>query len=372
MKKIQFLILFVVSVLIYSSCKSEKSCNSCEGKYVYTNLYVQNQRVRFKDYNDRDGQRYLKPASNNNYVKPIEPSGYARTNYELVAEFYLIDGDQYQIDENATITSDMISGVMAYYLDTDDQLYATLTKHINGTYESTPVDMLKTKFISSNDIYDIAKKFLNISNCTILAYIENNSYISNDTKYSELQYAAIIKEDRSCDSPCPDGVGECNVMADECIPTITICEMKQADSIIRINGYTNYPFVNILMTSRSFRDNYMVKHKGSIQLIEFYYKASKNAAPRLDMDLALDTYHIMQDYLPKMVALMNDPYNNQQILLNNQDRDRIVSFLNEIDPYLSDNKLKSELQIIISLVNDVTNKTNNEITQLLDSPVFGN
>ena len=371
MKKIQFLILFVVSVLIYSSCKSEKSCNSCEGKYVYTNLYIQNQRVRFKDYNDRDGQRYLKPASNNNYVKPIEPSGYARTNYELVAEFYLIDGDQYQIDENATITSDMISGVMAYYLDTDDQLYATLTKHINGTYESTPVDMLKTKFISTNDIYATAQKFINISNCIILAYIQNTSNITSDFEDSELQFAAY-KMVPECGLPCDSGPGTCDPVTKYCGWTIDLCEMKQADSIIRENGYTNYPFVNILMTSRAFRDNYMAKHKGSIQLIDFYYKASKNVAPRLDLDLALDTYHIMQDYLPKMVALMNDPYNNQQILLNNQDRDRIVSFLNEIDPYLSDNKLKSELQIIISLVNDVTNKTNNEITRLLDSPVFGN
>ncbi len=372
MKKLVLVASFLLSIVIYNSCDSKKSCD-CEADYTFTNLKIQNQSVRFKDYNSKVGQRYLEPVSKEGLdLKPINDNMFSRSNYQLVAEFYLIDGDRYQISENDAITSDMISGILSYYKEpNNDQLYATLLKHYNGTYESTHIDMLKTNAILTNDVYGIAKKYLNINNCTVFAYIDDNiEYeITDLVEFSELQYAAY-KVAPECPYPCEAGVETCNPTTKYCSPTIDLCELKMSDSIIRQNGYTNYPFVNILATSRAFRDNYMAKHKGSIQLIDFYYKGSKDIKQHLDLELAIDTYQIMRDYLPKMSMIMNNPNDNQQILISPQDRDRIISFLNKINNYLTDNELKSKLQVIISLTNELTNKTNHEITQRLDQPVF--
>ena len=374
MKKLVLVASFLLSIVIYNSCDSKKSCD-CEADYTFTNLKIQNQSVRFKDYNSKVGQRYLEPVSKEGLdLKPINDNMFSRSNYQLVAEFYLIDGDRYQISENDAITSDMISGILSYYKEpNNDQLYATLLKHYNGTYESTHIDMLKTNAILTNDVYGIAKKYLDINNCTVFAYLGNLTQTDTDiVEYSELQYAAYKEVRPTCSTPCPSGYGACNPTTQECFGvSIPICKIKQADSIIHENGLSNnYPFVNILATSRAFRDNYMAKHKGSIQLIDFYYKGSKDIKQHLDLELAIDTYHIMRDYLPKMSMIMNNPNDNQQILISPQDRDRIISFLNKINNYLTDNELKSKLQVIISLTNELTNKTNHEITQRLDQPVF--
>lgn len=368
--------LVIVLLLLIVSCKSADNCNCKEAYFNNKVIKINNKAFNFKDYHNKSNFEYIvtnqpkKEIKKNVLLKNITKSS---DNEEIIAQYYFVDGNEYNIDANTQFTNNMISGILTYYRNnTDNELYVSLLKKDEtNNFVQTSIDLLKTRGISSNDILATGNNYLNINNVIVIGLVDNeNMYDTN--QFKEFRYALLKNVPPLCQDPCYGEGYDClgNVCETTDDPVI-ICPEKKAKNKLVSENYSNFNFLNIENVLHSFRDKYLAHYKGGIQLIKFYYELPKNNNTfDINLSFSIKTIDMMNKYLPKIENLRDFPNDTHSILLNTDNKNEIIDYLNLAKTHIVDSQKLQIIDKLILFINSIENKTNYEITQSLKNRIF--
>lgn len=83
----------------------------------------------------------------------------------------------------------------------------------------------------------------------------------------------------------------------------------------------------------------------------------------LNYSFVSTTLNLVGDFLPKIEDITNNPHSST--LLNQDEAEQIIGYLNDIKPYLLTIESKNEVDFLINKIVEWTGKTNDYITNNL-------
>jgi len=361
---------FILSLIFLQSCKNDMEDCGCNANFNSLQLKLGKENLNFKDYGFIDGDRYLTTTIDNKKIKEVSKIGNqnksANDNGEIIAIFYVIDSNLHSINNDSQINTSIVDGIINYSLK-NNKLLVTMYKKENNEFIPTIIENFETKFISSNDIYKLAESYLNINDAIVIAILNEVRFINENT-LSDLQYATIDDIEGRCMTPCSNSHGVCTVdsAGNHCGGVSLDCPVEKSQ--VKITNNTNYTFdfINIKTDMRSFRDNYLKKSKGGIQLIKYYYEVGKYLKNNFTTNFAIQTFNILQLFQNKMNQLNNDP-NGHNLYLSIAEINSLKNYFQNLKQQLNNQETIAKTDIIINLIDSFRNKTNYEVSQTISN-----
>jgi len=375
MKKLNIVSLIIaITTIIVFSCKTEETCD-CEAKYKKITLSINNNKIVFNDYDNKNNGRFIGTTiSKNDYnILKFNQLGYKNNAYDLKAVFYIIDNRFHEISDGTQINTNIIDGSINYYINNDNLLYVTAYKKDGGNFIPTVIESMKTKFISTNDVFEIANKYIEIpdENIIVIGIINDANYI-NENEIYDLQYATIKDIKGKCMSPCASGNGVCKINGGNytCDGLSLDCPTEKTAQKVQNESQSSFDILNIETDMRSFRDNYLKKSKSGIALIKYYYNVGEYLKDDFSLSFAIDTWNNLQHFQPLMNSLNNEPDNHNINLFNEQSINQLINYFTNLKQELTNNELKNQTDQVINLIRSFKNKSNYEITQIINNFSF--
>lgn len=280
----------------------------------------------------------------------------------------------------------MIKGILFYFKNSDGNMYTKLFT-LEGDEPINKTDFsLSTKFVSTNDVVDIAKKCFNSNVKSATALIDFPLLPKENVRVSDFQRKLISYSNPLFKTTRPDDKGEarCNITCKSdakgyCVASEsgTFGESWRCQSTECPKRATDYNPSSYLYDTEtqndslySFRDRYMANKAKGVKYINMYYSLSDSSdiIDSLDISFSIATLDIVENsILPIINELKSNP-SSTSILYNNATRDNIVNYLLWAKNKFPSNSNKAKIDQIISDVNFLANKTNAEVDLYLSLP----
>lgn len=393
MKKIKSRLFFTLCflVLIFSySCENDQQNNDCETCKTENHI---SSKVNFYG-NSFNSKKYKNSELNLNFY---------HTNTTINEKLYtfiddidikkvidLNDGEIVAINlitnrlnpssnyEEYNLNKNNILGLILY-LKNNNNIVLKFFKYIDNELQEQSFSNYKLSTITSNQIFKITDLFFENLEKDVFLFVDNsyrsvedynNKEINRELEilyYSRNEYNRIGPE--TCGSPCTANNGsECGLNNAEewfCRKDEN-CPKDDQEEELTPPERLNYNLMGITNDLYDFRNNYLKSYNGGQKIIDDYYDLGQTLSLSYHtLEQARVTFNLLSsDIIPMINSLKNNPHGNT-ILINNQLKDKIVNYLQNIKIYYSDAASRNKIDNLIIKTNYFTNRTNSFITNNL-------
>lgn len=379
MKKLVILLLLAgTSLSVYFiSCSKSDLCNCENNNFEYIRILENNNTYNFKIYKDENGSNFLfaqEELKNQKIPSSIIGLKTREEEYKTVGWFYILNGDIYNIADNFEISQDKIEAIFLYELK-NNKLYATFFKKINNNFEIHLINRLKTNYISTNDVKEICDLYIDFDKIDIISNIVPNEKSYFSFTPDQLQLYLINdpdnEKDKYCCEPCPHAKGECiydeNPETLERGWTCVVCTTRRMQQKLEENNITEINSEDIISDLHLFKNGYLMKYAGGRRLVsDYYFLSDRFNYSILDLEFAIKTFRIFENYLPKIVNLRTNPL-SETILIDSNTKSELQNYFIESKSYFNDNQSISKIDYLIDQINNMYGKSNKEITTFLEN-----
>ena len=382
--------IITLLILIVFSCTNENTTNSDESANLLKNLTFSNELNDNSNLLNRSNNDYERVYVETDNINTIVENNFDFVQINNLSEIkWLISYSTQKFSDFEDVFLNNINALSVYYITEDNKFKHILYQKNNGTFEiNNDFEGLGSTLILPNTLKSISKDinsaniaFLSITNTNLsldgVNLLEENAN-RNENEYSLLSadnlfikvsdnndvisYRYSDCNPMNCDGPPEVG---CKISGDpggglECRGDITdICITEETNEEIQERNLSLQPLN--LDIARNFRDNFLNNSNKGRLYIEYYYKINyilqgmdfiKKVSLISEYELAIKLYSIIND-------IENAP--NNQILINSDDNDFLVSHLNKMKSLSRNSEFISILDNLILDINNYTNKTKSEI-----------
>jgi len=385
--------LLLLLAIVITSCKTDEECINCYStEYGLSKISINKNEVSFKywlesDNKSKEDNEYLI------YISRIEPV--LAYNILLSSINYNFDFDNIDLASFTFFTQKDIKKIDS--LNSKDilgfQLYRQKGQNlITEIFKLTENEVVKiddltstVNYLSTNDVYDCSKIF---NSKKIRAIMVINNQFKFETKkvnvrfplksklikYKEkiLNYKSSKIENRinaSCSKPCVSYSGNCVTVYDGGLPPQPIgftcirpiCPFKE---IVLEEGKTDKEIDDELSFARNFRDTFMLSYSLGRDYVQFYYDLSD--ASSLFSDEQWRQYKLIKPLLMNKAEQILNNENENLILINQNDKTRMIEFVNSLKTIDNSNSFQSMISKMLNDINKLSNKSIKEVKKLLN------
>lgn len=381
--------LTILSIWIYS-CKKEQTeneCKTCESNSTLKTISTFGKEIQYKDYQLKiDALNYINSAQKNtNLMNMIEELNLRDLvgNATIVSVVLFCDEDINKVNK---IDRSVVSGVLLYLSD-GKSFYTKLVNTKLNNYVLSEYS-IETSIMSYNDIKSIVSaNLLNSKILTAVHILNNEAKYYNKSlprfSYKLKQIPQVhLKIPNTCTygGPCSGQTGSCCVIK---IPqNATNDQFATATCngccIAYIYDILDNAIVNGLTSALSFiytPDNGEInnfKHSflatttnGEDYILKLDYLTDRFNEYGSTPDLQYCIYSVSffhNTLLPIIEKLENPNIDQNLILINNEEKSLIISYLNSFKQFFNNDTLS--IQIIDSFISEINSKSNKSINEV--------
>lgn len=377
--------------MAFFSCNNDASdtCDCQSDEFKTINLKVGNDFHQFKQYSDPKlnfefiyRSFSLNKESSEKLLSQFEINDIDYEN--IVTLTFFIENGYNKMKEKQLLNNENVNGILIYIKDQKSEILTTFVYHKNKNYELVKDTKLKSIIVSSNDIYEISKSFINLKNVSSVSFIDFSRMPKNKSIITELQDVLKAKKGEKemqsyCNFPCqatPDGW--CTASESQsggehwwCLGDPRACGVEELEySILSKSGY-NFNILEIKDELYLFRDEYLLNKKGGQQTIEKYYTLSKNIDPKnITIEYSVETFELLETIIPLLRDLRVNQNSFTKILIDQPTSDVLIAHLEKSKKLFNDKQSKKTIDDLKNIIKDFTNKPNSYISLKLDTYVF--